>query len=223
MSSSSSEEDGDAEWKAAIDSVTSQVTNGFGVTPPSTGETSQAAKDEGDLEKKPQSRPLKLYQVKAQKLLDDILEKNLVIVRDSTISSDRSPRESDDDTGVRLFRNAPPGIIFEPIDEFTHPRKRLKILPGEDIDEKSKKFKRQIRSAAVEGDHVMAAARHACQTSLDRFQAKAMAAKAKSEKEEKRIEELKRVRGEKWLPSIARKKNIEQHLSRRGKIVGVVL
>ncbi|XP_068657527.1 uncharacterized protein [Aristolochia californica] len=220
--SSSSEEDGDAEWQAAIDSITSEVPNGFGVTP-NIADSSKVAKDGRDMEKTLESRPFKLYQVKAQKLLDDMLEKKLVIVRNSTASSDRNPKECDDNVGVRLFRNAPPGIIFEPLDESTQPRKRLSILPGVDVDERSKKFKQRIQSAAVDGDHIMAAARDVCQRSLDRFEAQGMAAKAKAEKEEKRIEELKRVRGEKWLPSIARKKNVRQEFIPRGKAVGVVL
>lgn len=37
-----------------------------------------------------------------------------------------------------------------------------------------------------------------------RVEAKEAAAKAKAKKEEERVAELKKVRGEKWLPSVAR-------------------
>lgn len=37
-----------------------------------------------------------------------------------------------------------------------------------------------------------------------RLEAKEAAAKAKAKKEEERVAELKKVRGEKWLPSVAR-------------------
>lgn len=54
----------------------------------------------------------------------------------------------------------------------------------------------------------MAAARDACQRSLARFEATDAAAKAKVKKEEERVAELKKIRGEKWLPSIAKEMQI---------------
>lgn len=50
---------------------------------------------------------------------------------------------------------------------------------------------------------VLATARDAWQKSLVRQEAKDAAAKEKAKKEEERVAELKRIRGERWLPSIA--------------------
>ncbi|KAI3992152.1 hypothetical protein MKX01_015043, partial [Papaver californicum] len=99
---------------------------------------------------------------------------------------------------------APLGIVFDPIDESKLPRKRPKILPGYEVDEKSKKFERQLKSVAVDGVEIMASARYACKKSLARLEAKDAAAKAKAKREEERVAELIKFRGEKWLPSIAK-------------------
>ncbi|KAK9284878.1 hypothetical protein L1049_024058 [Liquidambar formosana] len=204
--SSSGEEDGDADWKAAIDSVattsisinSSSLTNG-GFTTISNHSTPNFEENQR-IKQKPQT--LKHYQIKAQKILDDILEKTLVMVRDplNDVDNDTKINES----GVRLFKHAPPGIVFDHIDELQGPRKRPRIVPGKEFDEKSKKFRRQLQSVAVDGYVVMATARDACQKSLARLQAKDAAAKAAAKREEERVAELKRIRGERWLPSIAR-------------------
>lgn len=65
-------------------------------------------------------------------------------------------------------------------------------------------FKKRIKSIAVDGSHVLAAAIEAAKKASARLEAKEAAAKAKAKKEEERIAELKKVRGEKWLPSVAR-------------------
>ncbi|KAF9600679.1 hypothetical protein IFM89_011350 [Coptis chinensis] len=214
-SSSSGEEDGDAEWKAAIDSVAANSYN--------TSTSEKLSKSNGvlihtngeDEENSHKPRPLKHYQIKAQKMLDEILEKSLVVANDPVPASNDKPVVEED--GIRLFRRAPPGIV-DPIvgykhvvetilllsDELLQPRKRPKILPGEVADEKSKKFRRQLQSIVVDGMDIMASARDACQKSLARFQAKDAAAKAATKKEEERVAELKKIRGEKWLPSIAK-------------------
>lgn len=126
-------------------------------------------------------------------------------------------------------------------DTHPRPRKKPRILPGEEIDEKSKKvchflsyhpliylivvfifimvlfilsaaillqFRRQLQSVIVDGNNIMAAAREACQRSLARYEAKEAAAKAAAKQEEERVFELKKVRGEKWLPSIAREMQV---------------
>ncbi|KAK7853565.1 hypothetical protein CFP56_035533 [Quercus suber] len=160
---SSGEEDGDADWKAKINS--------------------------------------------AQKILDDILEKTLVTVRDPVDVPENDPET--DEGGIRLFKHAPPGIVFDHIDELQQPRKRPRILPGKEIDEKSKKFRRRIQSVAVGGEYIMAAARDTCQKSLARLEAKDAAAKAAANREKERVAELKRIRGERWLPSIAKKMQVK--------------
>ena len=115
-------------------------------------------------------------------------------------------------------------------DEPQQPRKRPRILPGEDIDEKSKKvvhsilvlivvvmhcqflndymshqqFKRQIHSVAVDGRDIIASAEDAYKKALARLEARDAAAKAAAQREKERVENLKKVRGERWLPSMAR-------------------
>ncbi|XP_042509496.1 uncharacterized protein LOC122085124 isoform X2 [Macadamia integrifolia] len=216
-SGGSSSEDGDAEWRAAIDSA---ATMGFGIST-SKGLNAEhhskvliddtapsCPKTEEDMHDKCKPQTLKLYQIKAQKLLEDFLDKSLVLVRKPI-----SILEDDhlfDEGGVQLFRQAPPGIVFDPVDEVSRPRKRPKLCPGELIDEKSEKFRRQLQSVVVDGPDIMASARDACQKSLARFEASIAKAKAASKQEEERVAELKRIRGEKWLPSIAREMQISK-------------
>ncbi|KAG0456827.1 hypothetical protein HPP92_024615 [Vanilla planifolia] len=109
-----------------------------------------------------------------------------------------------DGGSIRLFRKAPPGIRLERIDPHPKPKKKPRIIPGEEIDEKSKMFRRQIKSVAVNGPDVVAAAILNCEKSWARWEAKEFAAKEAAKKEEERVAELKRIRGEKWLPSVAR-------------------
>lgn len=56
----------------------------------------------------------------------------------------------------------------------------------------------------VDGFDVMATAKAAAERSLARLEAKEARAKAAAKREEERVAELKRVRGERWLPSIAK-------------------
>lgn len=70
-------------------------------------------------------------------------------------------------------------------------------------------FKRQLQAVVVDGVDILAAARDANQKSLARLEAKDAAAKAKAKREEERVAELKRVRGERWLPSIAREMQVK--------------
>lgn len=138
--------------------------------------------------------------------------------------------------------------------ELQHPRKRPRLLPGKELNEKSKKvcsfilicfhaysffiiyfvtfsfwsihyivyiasiyslgsqFRRRLVSVAVDGKDIMAAARVAYQKSLDRLEAKDAAAKAAADREEERVAQLKRIRGERWLPSMAREMQLKlQH------------
>lgn len=65
---------------------------------------------------------------------------------------------------------------------------------------------------AVEGGDVITAAKRACEKSIARLEAKEAAVKAAAKREEERVAELKKVRGEKWLPSIAREMKLQsQH------------
>lgn len=119
-------------------------------------------------------------------------------------------------------------------DTYKLPTKKPRILPGEELNEKSKKvlccihthllnflllvpqhfdrmhekdllqFKRKVRSVVIDGTDIMAAATEACRRSLAIAEAKEAAAKAAAKKEEERVSVLKKARGEKWLPSVAK-------------------
>lgn len=72
-------------------------------------------------------------------------------------------------------------------------------------------FKRQLQSVAVDGKDILAAARDKCQTSLSRREAKDAAAKAAAKREEERVAQLKKIRGEKWLPCIAKEMKLKSN------------
>ncbi|KHG18598.1 Ribose-5-phosphate isomerase A [Gossypium arboreum] len=238
--SSSGEEDGDAEWKAAIQSiaatttatftangsnsstVTTQTTRNNLVSNP-TPDTDDYVDKSDEINQRKQPQKLKNYQLKAQKLLDNMLEKHLVIVKDACNVPDDDSVVNE--SGVRLFKNSTPGIVFDHVDsefsewekmaayldEIQGPQKKPKLLPRRGIDENTKEFRRQLLSIAVDGKDILAAARYASQRSLARLEAKEATAKEKAKREEARIAELKRIRGERWLPSMAR----EMQLSKR--------
>jgi hypothetical protein len=65
-----------------------------------------------------------------------------------------------------------------------------------------------LRSVVVDGSDILVSAKKASQRSLARLEAREVAAKAKAKREEERVQELKKVRGEKWLPSIARQMKV---------------
>lgn len=73
----------------------------------------------------------------------------------------------------------------------------------------SKQFRRRIRSIAVDGKDLIAAANDAYKKSLGRLEAKEAAAKAAAKREEERVEKLKKIRGERWLPSMAKEMQVK--------------
>lgn len=60
----------------------------------------------------------------------------------------------------------------------------------------------------MNGSDIMAAARQARERSLARWEARDAAVKEAAKREEERIAELKRIRGEKWLPSVPREMKV---------------
>ncbi|TKY55613.1 hypothetical protein E2542_SST20031 [Spatholobus suberectus] len=205
--SSSGEEDGDAAWREAIDSIAETTTyvSSFTNAPSTTKHSDPNYYDDDD--RKPKTQQLKHYQLKAQKLLNEMLENTIEIVRKPVPVVDEDPEINE--CGIRLFKHSQPGIVFDHVDEPQPPRKRPRILPGGDIDEKSKKFRKQIRSVAVNGIDIIAAANEAYKKSLARLEAKDAAAKAKAKREEERVENLKKMRGERWLPSMAKEMQVK--------------
>ncbi|KAJ0982132.1 hypothetical protein J5N97_010387 [Dioscorea zingiberensis] len=149
-SSSSGEEDGDAGWRAAIDSVAG-LDYGISTSKPSSKpqKISVDLAQDDLLEEQNRNRGsgLKLYQIKAQKLLDDILEKSLEIVRDAIPAACENTELNG---GIRLFRQAPPGVTLDVYDAHQQNRKRPRIIPGEEVNEKSKQFKRKLRKGSTE-------------------------------------------------------------------------
>ncbi|KAK7386364.1 hypothetical protein VNO78_26551 [Psophocarpus tetragonolobus] len=196
--SSSGEEDGDAAWRAAIHSIAQSSTFAS-----STSKHSHP----NHYNHKPKSEQLKHYQLKAEKLLNEILENTIEIVRIPVPVVHEDPKINE--CGIRLFKHAQPGIVFDHVDEPQPPRKRPRILPGRDIDEKSKKFRKRIQSVAVNGMDIIAAAKDEYKKSLARLEAKEAAAKAKARREEERVENLKKNRGERWLPSMAKEMQVK--------------
>lgn len=212
-SSSSSDDDGDATWKAAIESV---AVGGFGY-PSSNGAAKAGGEDNHGLEQPPQEEKaqapgLKLYQIKVRNMLDDMLEKNLEIVS-NPCSNLADPVETGG--GIKLFKKAPPGIRMDAIDKYHVQLKRPRILPTPQIDEKSKKFRHMVQSVVVDGNDVLVSAKEGSQISLAKMEARETAAKAKAKREEERVTKLKKVRGEKWLPSIAREMKKEKAWEQR--------
>nr|GMC64080.1 uncharacterized protein LOC109168915 [Ipomoea batatas] len=137
-SSSSGEEDGDADWRAAIDSLaattafsSSAAVNGGLHSGASTAHPTR--EDETDTPK-PQ---LKHYQIKAQKLLEDIIEKTIEVVSDTGNVMLEEPIRSSEG-GIRLFKHAPAGIVFDHTNELNQSRKKPRILPVPEMDERSK-------------------------------------------------------------------------------------
>ncbi|XP_071703713.1 uncharacterized protein [Rutidosis leptorrhynchoides] len=190
--SSSGEEDGDAAWRAAINSVTSTTPSNH-----SNGTTTNS-------DNKTDTKTPKLYHIKAQKLLDDLVEKSIQIVQMQPTKVVANDSVTNNGGGVRLFRDAPPGIVFDHVDEIQGPLKRPRIVPNTDIDEKSKKFRKQLKSVAVDGNDIIVSAKKAYERSVAKQEARDAASKAKAKKEEERVAELKKIRGERWLPAIAR-------------------
>ncbi|CAA3017848.1 Hypothetical predicted protein [Olea europaea subsp. europaea] len=138
----------------------------------------------------------------AQRLLDDILERTIEVVR----HTDQPISEKDPSIieGVRLFKHTPRGIVFDHLDELEGPKKKPRILPGEEVDEKSKTFRKQVQSVAIDGTDIIAAATAACKKSLSKLEAREADAKAAAKREEERLAKMKSIRGERWLPSMAR-------------------
>ncbi|KAL7608205.1 uncharacterized protein LOC111903106 isoform X1 [Lactuca sativa] len=199
-SSSSGEEDGDAEWRAAINSVSSTTPSNGSAAVNGTTTTSTASPTR---ENQANSKSIKLYHIKAQKLLDDILEKTIEVVKHQPTKV--AENHSDvNGGGVRLFRDAPVGILFDQTEELQGPLKRPRIIPNVEIDEKSRKFRKQIKSVVVEGDDILVSAKEGREKRLAKLEAMDAASKAKARREEERVADLKKIRGERWLPAIAR-------------------
>ncbi|GAB2227402.1 hypothetical protein Droror1_Dr00009222 [Drosera rotundifolia] len=200
---SSEDEDGDEEWRAAIDSVAGDFltggSNGFAAASLNSKPSYSC-----DFER-PDSKALKHSQLKVRKALQDLLEKTIVIVKAPEATSGKeNDRGSGFEDGIRLFKDSPVGILLDRPVEIQGPKKKPRILRGEEINEKSKQFKQQIQSIAVDGMDILALAKESRRKALARKEAREAAAKEAAKRAEEQVKELKRIRGEKWLPSIAR-------------------
>ncbi|CAN8278493.1 unnamed protein product [Cochlearia groenlandica] len=190
----SSSEDEDPKWRAAINSIA--TTTVYGATA-----AAKPPPEDADFRIKP--KKLTHAQIKVKKLLNEMVEKTLDFVKDHDDAPvDNKPAEID--SGVRLFKRCSTGIIFDHVDELKGPKKKPNLRPDIGTKGSSKEFKKRIRSIAVNGSDVLAAAIESANKASARLEAKETAAKAKAKKEEERVAELKKLRGEKWLPSVAR-------------------
>ncbi|KAG2311614.1 hypothetical protein Bca52824_023171 [Brassica carinata] len=128
-----------------------------------------------------------------------MVENTLDFVKDPVnVPEDEEP---ENDCGVRLFKRCSTGIIFDHIADHGPIKANFLLLLLLLMQ-----FKKGIKSIAVDGSNVLSAAIEASKKAAARIEAKEAAAKAKTKKEEERVAELKKVRGEKWLPSVARAK-----------------
>ena len=66
-----------------------------------------------------------------------------------------------------------------------------------------------MRSVSVDGDSIVASARCALEKALSRSEARDSARKAATLREIERVTQLKKLRGEKWLPSLAREMQVD--------------
>lgn len=64
----------------------------------------------------------------------------------------------------------------------------------------------------VEGTDIIATAKDACEKSLSKLAAKEAAAREAAKREEERVAQLKKIRGERWLPSIAREMQVKSQI-----------
>ncbi|KAL1195023.1 hypothetical protein V5N11_031115 [Cardamine amara subsp. amara] len=192
----SSSEDEDPKWKAAINSIVTTTVYGASATKP----VASKSYEDGDFRIKP--KKLTHAQMKVKNLLNEMVEKSLDFVKDPPVNVPEDKPEND--CGVRLFKRCSTGIIFDHVDELKGPRKKPNLRPDRGVEGNSKEFKKRIKSIAVDGSDVLTAAMEGAKKAKARLEGKEAAAKAKAKKEEERIAELKKVRGEKWLPSVAR-------------------
>ncbi|XP_057849601.1 uncharacterized protein LOC131060394 isoform X2 [Cryptomeria japonica] len=198
MSSSSSDEDGDEKWRAAVNSIAVDFDTNF---------TNKKSNGDSKRDEKGKSNSLKLYQSRAQDLLHNYLDNTLTIIPSSELQphvADSPMVDADDD--IRLFRRAPVGITLKPDERLpaSIPRKKPRIPPRQEINEKSTEFKFQLQSVAVDGTMILAEAEKNRRKALARLEAKECAAQIAARKEEERVALLKQQRGEKWLPSIGK-------------------
>ncbi|CAN7118431.1 unnamed protein product [Brassica rapa subsp. narinosa] len=208
--SSSSSEDEDPKWKAAINSIV--TTTAYAASASKLAATAQQHED-GDFRVKP--KKLTHAQIKVKKLLNEMVENTLDFVKDP-VTAVPQDEEPENDCGVRLFKRCSTGIVFDHVaDELQGPKKKPNLHPSRGIEGSSKEFKKRIKSIAVDGSDVLSAAVEAAKKASARLEAKEAAAKAKAKKEEERVAELKKVRGEKWLPSVARALQLNKNSTAR--------
>ncbi|XP_010515357.1 PREDICTED: uncharacterized protein LOC104791220 [Camelina sativa] len=191
----SSSEEEDPKWKAAINSIATTTVYGASAAKPAATQT----RENGDFRLKP--KKLTHGQIKVKNLLNEMLEKTLDFVEDPVNVPEDKP---ENDCGVRLFKRCATGIIFDHVDEIKGPKKKPNLRPDREVEGNSKEFKKRIKSIAVDGSDILTSAMETAKKASARLEAKEAAAKAKAKKEEERIAELKKERGEQWLPSVAR-------------------
>lgn len=206
MSTSSDDDDDlDAAKFASVAVDSSAVIQNASAPVASLRKSGDARGSDGE-EDKDQSSGLKLYQTRLQDLLYKHLDKTFgderrsipLPLRDEIV--DESARTG----GIRLFRRAPPGIVVPIRDEKIHgPGIKPQLRPSLTLEEDSDEHLVRLQATVVDGETVA----HQAEQLRKRALASAKSAQTKADlarkKEDERVAELKRQRGEEWLPSVA--------------------
>ncbi|XP_024375153.1 uncharacterized protein [Physcomitrium patens] len=226
MSSSSDEDDElDAAKLAALRSVaidSSAVIQNASAPVPSlrksansgNASVNSATDSRGSEEDGKDSSGLKLYQTRLQDLLYKHLDKKFgATTGDVSVTNAKPSQPPSGDSivdeggrigGIRLFRRAPPGIVIQKREEIV-PSLGVKpnLRPSLTLDEDSEEHLVRLRATVVDTETVEEQGKRWREKSL--ASAKALQEKAglAKKKEEERVAQLKRERGEEWLPSIA--------------------
>uniref|UniRef100_A0A0A9CJ89 Uncharacterized protein n=1 Tax=Arundo donax TaxID=35708 RepID=A0A0A9CJ89_ARUDO len=98
--------------------------------------------------------------IQVRNMLDDMLEKNLEIIKAPCLNL-TDPTETEG--GIKLFKKAPPGIKMDSMDKLHVQLKRPRIVPGQEVDEKSKKFRHMLQSVVVDGSDILVSTKKASQ------------------------------------------------------------
>lgn len=166
---------------------------------------------------------LKLYQTRVQDLLqkhlDKVFEENLEDTAvGSTKSGDRCAEDETYDDEIRLYGDAPLGVSLKRSRSSKHVQVRLLPPRYDSSDDDSAERESRFQAAAVEGSAVISHAEEAQTKAFVRFLEAEGAYRRTDEEEAQRVGQLRRERGEEWLPSVAKEMMNElRHETQRRK------
>ncbi|CAM6087420.1 unnamed protein product [Calypogeia fissa] len=157
---------------------------------------------------------LKLYQTRVQDLLqkhlDKVFEESVVEVpveSENAAKSGNHVAEEDDETydeEIRLFRSAPLGVSLKRSRPEHSQVGRLPPRYDSSDEESAHEKESRFQVAAIESSSIISEAEKAQKKALARFLAAEEASRRSEKAEAERVGQLRRERGEEWLPSIAK-------------------